>query len=77
MVTGEVKLFEKMEENLVPLDLLGVGEGIVSRDGVRLKTGHRSYLHFTISGFVLSNCAANWPPITGRVGKFRLVAEEI
>ena len=78
MLTGEVKLLSKVKESLVTFDSLEIGEGIVSNTGVRIKAKHNAYLHFTPYGLVFLNCKTNWPPQTiERVGKFRLIAEEI
>ncbi len=78
MLTGEVKLLSEVKENLVTFDSLEIGEGVVSNTGVRIKAKHNAYLHFTAHGLVFLNCKTNWPRQTiERVGKFRLVAEEI
>lgn len=78
MLTGEVKLSRKTEESFVPFSSLMEGEGVINRGETRIKVKHDAYLHFTNTGLVFSNCGTNWPPgICGRVGKFRLIAEEV
>ncbi len=82
MMTGEVKL--KRQKSKTPphsfADLV-VGEGIESNheDGIRIKAGHSSYLHFQNSGVVVCNEVGYWPQseLYGTVRKFRLIAEEI
>jgi|GEM_PF-4384874 len=78
MLTGEVKLLSEVKENFVTFDNLKIGEGVVDDTGVRIKAKHNAYFHFTTRGLVFSNCKTNWPrQAIGRVGKFRLIAEEI
>ncbi len=77
-MTGEVKLLKKMEKNIVTFDDLRDGEGLVNKNGVRIRVGTKCYLHFSVSGLVLPNPEANWPPeMKGEIRRFHLSAEEI
>lgn len=78
MMTGEVKLMEEDIENSVLFDNLVIGEGIVSKDGARIKVKYNSYLHFQQDGTVAFNPIESTPSfLKGRIVKFRLIAEEI
>ncbi len=79
---GEVKLKgQKTETSQHSFAELVVGEGIESnhKDGIRIKVGYNSYLHFQNTGVVACNEASFWPQseLVGIIKKFKLIAEEI
>ncbi len=65
--------------DIIKFTNIGIGQGVIERNEVRLKIDSTSYLHFFgTDTSVEALKAMYWPEnLSGQVRRFRLIAEEI
>ena len=83
-MNGEVRTLKEKRNTTVQFSDLVTGEGVTGRgrpynqNGLRIKISSTHYVHFSLQGKIFLNKSPYWPKaMTGKVRKFKLIAEEV